>query len=438
MPLNYHEWAKELDVVSWDNYPGPDTPFAHVAFSHALHRGMRGGAPFLLLEQSPSQQNWAPYCRLKPPGQLALQSYQAIAHGAESIMYFQWRQSRGGIEKLHGAVVEHHGRSDARVFREVAALGRELAELGDKTLGGRTPARAAVLFDWESWWGLAASSGPSRELNYQEEVVRHYAALHTNGIQADVIGPDADLSQYDVVVLPTAYMLRAAQAQALIERVQAGATLVATFFSGRVDEHDRIHEAGAPGLLRELLGVSVEEYDAFPKELTQGVRWARPQGELAADVERPVSLLCERLWLHGAIPLAHYTREFYAGDAAITVNAFGAGKGYYVGTHLDDATLAQFLQAVCKERGVGSPLAGGAPPPAGVEVTTRFRAAQPSADPPSGAHGEKTLLYLLNHGQVSQEVALPAGRYVDLRGGRVVATTVRLEPRAVLVLERQL
>jgi beta-galactosidase len=421
--LDYREWAKAMDVVSWDNYPRYDTPFTHVAFAHALMRGLRDGQPFLLMEQSPSHQNWSPYCRLKPPGQLRAQSYQALAHGAESVMYFQWRKSRGGIEKLHGAVVEHHGRADARVFREVSTIGAELAALGDRTLGGRTPARVAVLFDWECWWALAASSGPTRELDYHREVVQAYAVLHAAGIQTDVVGPEAELSHYDVIVAPAAYLVRGGQARRIADRTRAGATFVTTFFSGVVDENDRIHDGGAPGPLREVLGLTVEELDAVPPDVAQGVRFDAAFGALAAGEEYVASLLCDRVWLHGARGLARYTREFYAGEPAVTVNTYGEGKGYYVAARLDEKAYGALLVAVCAERGIASPLGGGVSPPSDVEVAVRVS--------PSG----RTLLYLLNHGQVLGEVPLPAGTHPDLLTGRAFTGRVSLDPGAVVILE---
>jgi beta-galactosidase len=423
MPLDYRAWAPALDVVGWDNYPAHDAPFATTAFSHALMRGLRDGQPFLLMEQTPSQQNWAEHCRLKPPGQLRLQSYQAVAHGAESIMYFQWRRSRGAIEKLHGAVVEHHGRSDSRVFREVSALGAELAALGTRTLGGRTPARVAVVFDWECWWALAASSGPSRDLDYRAEVCLVYAALHQSGIQTDVVGPQADLSRYDVIVLPTTYIVRAEQGARIAERVAAGATLVATFFSAVADENDRICEGGAPGPLREVLGVTVEEFDALPPSTPLTVGFEGAFGEIGAGAKVTASLIAERVWTHGARVIARYGQEFYAGDPAITVHDHGRGEAYYVGTRLGEDGLAPLLRAVCARRGVTSALHGGATPAPGVEVTVR---ATPDGPP---------LLYLLNHGPVPRSVPLPPGRHVDLLTGHELESVVSLAPREVLILE---
>ncbi len=420
--LDYRAWAKAMDIVSWDNYPGYDAPFSHVAFAHALVRGLGDGKPFLLMEQSPSHQNWSPYCRLKPPGQLRLQSYQAIAQGADSVMYFQWRKSRGGIEKLHGAVVEHHGRADSRVFKEVSALGAELAAFGDRTLGGRTPSRVAVLFDWECWWALGASSGPSRDLDYYKEVMETYAALHAAGIQTDVVFPDTDLARYDVLVAPSAYLVRSGQAQRIADRTRRGASLVTTFFSAMADENDRIHDGGAPGPLRAVLGLTVEEFDALPPDVAQGVRFESPFGGLAAGVEYGASLLCERLWLEGAVPLAFYAREFYAREPAVTVHAYGEGKAYHVGTRLDRKALGEFLVAVCASHAITTPLGRGAPPPPDVEVAVRVS--------PSG----QALLYLLNHGLVAREVPLGPGAHVDLATKKTFVGTARVEPTDVLVL----
>ena len=318
--LDYHRWADELDVVSWDNYPGPHDPPSTVAFNHTLMRGLRGGQPFLLMEQSPSQQNWQPYNWLKPPGVLRLQSFQAVAHGAESVMYFQWRRSRGGIEKLHGAVVEHHGRSDTRVFGEVAEIGRELAGLGTRTLGGRVPARAAVLFDWPNWWGLTYSSGPSVDLDYLAECRAAYAALHGLGVQVDVVSPRADLGPYDLVVAPVLTMVDEEVGSALAARVRAGATLLVTPFSGLVDGNDLVHPGGPPGPLRDVLGLTVEETDALPPDRTNGLRFVAPLDGLPAGEVLPCGVLCERLLLSGAEPVAVYFRDFYVTEPALTRN----------------------------------------------------------------------------------------------------------------------
>lgn len=423
-PLDYHRWAAELDIVSWDNYPRPHDPPATVAFNHALMRGLREGQPFLLMEQSPSQQNWQPYNWLKPPGLLRLQSYQAVAQGADSVMYFQWRRSRAGIEKLHGAVVEHPGRNDARVFREVAEIGRELESLGTRTIGGRVDAKAAVLFDWPNWWGLRASSGPSTDLDYLAECRAAYAALYSLGIQADVLAPNADLSGYDLIVAPVLTMIDESTAHQIRERVAAGATFLATPFTGLVDSDDYVHEGGAPGPLRDVLGLTVEETDACPPDRTNALRFSAPLADIAADELLPSGVLCERVWLSGAEPIALYDRDFYAGEPALTRNSFGEGQAYFLATLLTPDSLRRLIGAICTERGIGSPLADGAAPPEGVEVTSRTA--------PDGGNA----LYLLNHRTDEVEVALPAGEYVDLLSDQTCTGTTTLPVRGVRILTR--
>ncbi|WP_020576527.1 beta-galactosidase [Actinopolymorpha alba] len=421
-PLDYHRWARELDIVSWDNYPRPHDPPSTVAFNHALMRGLREGQPFLLMEQSPSQQNWQPYNWLKPPGLLRLQSYQAVAQGADSVMYFQWRRSRGGIEKLHGAVVEHHGRKDARVFREVAELGRELAGLGTRTIGGRVPARAAVLFDWPNWWGLRFSSGPSVDLDYLDQSREAYAVLHALGIQTDVISPHADLGAYDLIVAPVLTMVDEAAGAALAERVRGGATFLATAFTGLVDEHDFVHPGGAPGPLRDLLGLTVEETDALPPDRTNALRFTTQLGTLPTGEVLPSGILCERLFLSGAEPVAVYDLDFYAGEPALTRHSFGAGQAYYLPTLPTGDSLRRLLAAMCAEIGIGSPLAEGAAPPAGIEVSRRI-----------GPAGDG-VLYLLNHGEFEAEVRLRPGIHTDLLTGETWEGAVSIPSRDVRIL----
>lgn len=420
--LDYHIWARELDIVSWDSYPRPDDPPSNVAFNHALMRGLREGQPFLLMEQSPSQQNWQRYNWLKPPGLLRVQSYQAIAQGADSVMYFQWRRSRGGIEKLHGAVVEHPGRSDARVFREVAELGQELAELGTQTIGGRVPARAAVLFDWPNWWGLSFSSGPSGDLDYVAQCRAAYGALYELGVQTDVVSPRADLSGYDLIVAPVLTMVDDEVATAIAARVEAGATFCATAFSGLVDPTDLVHPGGAPGPLRELLGITVEETDALPPDRTNALRMTEPVGDLAPGADIGAGILCERLILEGAQTVAVYDRDFYAGEPVLTRNRYGAGEGYYLATLPPAGELRRLLAGLCQRAGIGSPLADGGAPPAGVEVTQRVR--------PDGT----ALLYLLNHGPAEVDVALAPGAYTDLLSGETCTERARLPHRGVRIL----
>ena len=420
-PLDYQKWAAGMDVVSWDSYPRKDAPPAEIAFAHSLMRGLKQGQPWMLMEQTPSQQNWQAQNALKRPGILRLWSYQAMAHGADTIMYFQWRRSRGATEKYHGAVVEHVGTSNTRVFREVAALGQELERLGKKTIGGRVASRTAVLFDWENWWAVEYSSGPSVDLKYVEQCQAYFTALHTLGIPTDVVSPEADLSDYDIVIAPVLYMVKPGIAEKLEAWTQAGGTFVATFFSGIVDETDLVHLGGYPGPLRPLLGIWAEEIDALTPQQTNTVVFPLPFGSLHDAY--PCRLLCDRIHAEGAEVLATYGSDFYAGEPALTVNTFGQGRAYYVATAIGQDALVPFLQTLCGEKQISSPLPGG--PPTGVEVMPRVS--------PTG----ETLLYVLNHNAQSAFVHLPPGMHQDLLSGDTHSERAELPAYGALILAAQ-
>ena len=366
--LDYFKWAKEMDLVSWDNYPAYNTPFSYTAMCHDLMRGVKNGAPFMLMEQTPSQQNWQPYNSLKRPGQMRAMSYQAIAHGADSIQYFQLRQSRGATEKFHGAVIGHSDTDQTRVFRETAALGQELANLGTETLGARTPAKVAIIFDWENYWALEYASGPNVLLKYVDQIHRYYAAFYRQNIAVDLIPTDLsadDMAKYDLVVAPVLYMVKPGVAEQLTAYVKNGGHFLTTFMSGLVDEHDNVYIGGYPGPLRELMGVWVEEFDALPPE--QSYQVAFNDGTTSK-----CDLLCDIMHLEGAKALASYSDgEFYAGSPVVTQNSVGDGSAYYVGTQVEDSGLDHVVMNFIDQFNWEH-----YDTPAGIEITRRQRAGQ--------------------------------------------------------------
>jgi beta-galactosidase len=389
-----------------------------MAFSHALMRGLKESQPWMLMEQTPSQQNWQAQNALKRPGIMRLWSYQAMAHGADSVMYFQWRRGQGGIEKFHGAVVEHEGSSRPRVFQEVAQLGRELEKLGTQTIGARVLAETAILFDWNNWWALEYSSGPSVDLKYVAQCQKYFGALHDNHIPADVISPNADFSPYKVIVAPVLYMVKPGIAEKIEQFVQNGGTFITTFMSGIVDETDLVYLGGYPGPLRKLLGIWAEEIDALmPHEINE-VLWSQSLGALSGASS--CSLLCDRIHAEGARVLATYASDFYAGEPAVTVNEFNTGRAYYLATDLEKPALDAFVKHVCDEAKVFSPLPH---VPDGVEVMPRVT--------PQG----QTQFYVLNHNREFETVMLPPGEFRDLLTGETFSGQAELRHFGVRILQ---
>ncbi len=332
--LDYFKWAKEMDIVSWDNYPSYNTPWSFVAMTHDLMRGLKQ-APFMLMEQTPSQQNWQPYNSLKKPGQMRAQSYQTIAHGADTIQFFQLRRSIGACEKFHGAVIEHVGHENTRVFKETAALGEELSRLNE-VLGSETKAEVGVLFDWDNYWALEYTSGPTVDLTYVQQIHQYYRYFYEKNIATDLVSVDADFSKYQVLVAPVLYMVKAGMKEALESFVEQGGTLITTYMSGIVDQSDNVHLGGYPGPLRELAGIWVEEIDALAPEQTNVI-------QLKGGRQGESNLVSEIIHLETAESVADYTSNFYAGSPAVTKNRFGKGVVYYIGTQLEKDLLDTIL-----------------------------------------------------------------------------------------------
>jgi beta-galactosidase len=386
--LDYWKLAPHLDVVSWDNYPawhgigsipdgrgawdpeGRDWRLASdIGFVHDLNRSLKAGRPFLLMESTPSVTNWHSVARLKRPGMHLLSSLQAVAHGSDSVQYFQWRKGRGGSEKFHGAVVDHAGTERTRVFAGVAEVGRVLARL-DEVVGTSTGAPVAVVFDWENRWAIEDSQGPLNDgrTRYERTCKDHYQAFWTRGIAVDVIDEDQPLEGYRLVATPMAYLVKPGFAERLERFVEEGGTLVCTYWSGIADEHDLCFLGGFPGPLRKLLGIWAEEIDAlYPEQRNAIVMERRNQLGLSGSYE--VRDLCDLVHLETAEAVAVYEGDFYAGRPAVTVNRFGKGKAWYLAARTEERFLADFYGALAA--GLEIPRAVGPDLPEGVSARVR-------------------------------------------------------------------
>ncbi|WP_408894636.1 beta-galactosidase [Paenibacillus taichungensis] len=414
--LDYFKWAKYMDIVSWDSYPGLATPVSFTAMAHDLMRGLKDGQPFMLMEQTPSQQNWQPYNSLKRPGVMRLWSYQSVAHGADTIMFFQLRRSVGACEKYHGAVIEHVGHEHTRVFREVSELGKELQLLGDKTLDATVNAKVAIVFDWDNWWAIEKSSGPTVALNYVDQIHKYYVAFFRRNIQVDIVSVDTDISKYDIVLAPVLYMVKPGFAAKLEKYVEAGGTFLTTFFSGIVNESDIVTTGGYPGELRKLLGIWVEEIDALLPEQKNRIVMKEAYGDLQGDYG--CGMLCDLLHSEGAEIIAEYGDDFYKGMPVVTRNTFGQGEAWYVASDPEDRFLDGLLGQLATTKNIASLL----DTPEGVEVTARTKDGQ-------------QYLFVMNHNATTQSYDLGQTEARDLLTDRSLSGTIEIEGRGVQLLE---
>ncbi|OMF17178.1 beta-galactosidase [Paenibacillus amylolyticus] len=414
--LDYFKWAKYMDIVSWDSYPGLATPVSFTAMAHDLMRGLKDGQPFMLMEQTPSQQNWQPYNSLKRPGVMRLWSYQSVAHGADTIMFFQLRRSIGACEKYHGAVIEHAGHENTRVFREVAELGKELQVLGDTTLDASVESKVAIVFDWDNWWAIEKSSGPTVALNYVDQIHKYYAAFFRRNIQVDIVSVDTDISKYDIVLAPVLYMVKPGFADKLEKYVEAGGTFLTTFFSGIVNENDLVTTGGYPGELRKLLGIWVEEIDALLPDQKNRIVLKEAYGDLQG--EYGCGMLCDLLHSEGAEVIAEYGDDFYKGMPVVTRNIYGQGEAWYVASDPDERFLDGLLGQLAAAKNVESLLET----PEGVEVSARTKDGKP-------------YLFVMNHNASTQSYDLGTTKALDLLTKSELSGSVEIEARGVQLLE---
>lgn len=426
--LNYWKLAEHLDVVSWDSYPqwhgpeGNERTAAHTAMAHDLNRSLKHGRPFMLMESVPGATNWVPVCKLKRPGMHLLSSLQAVAHGSDTVQYFQWRKSRGSAEKFHGAVVDHVGHEQTRVFEEVAQVGAALARL-DEVVGMAKPAEVALICDWETRWAIEDHMGLGHHIKkYMETCQAHYRPFWRRGVSVDVIDQSCDLSGYKLVVAPMLYMLRPGMASRLEKFVAAGGTLVMTYWSGIVDENDLCHLGGWPGEgLGTVLGVWDEEIDAIhPQERNVLTMVAGNEIGLSGGYE--VMELCALIHARGARVLATYGQDFYAGRPALTVNEHGKGRAYYIACRTEDRFLEDLYGRVVADLGVRPAVE--ADQPRGINIQAR-------------TDGASDILFVMNFADKPQTAQLGQGSFVDLLTARAVPAALEFPAYGVAVLRRQ-
>jgi len=340
--LDYSKFAKHLDVISWDAYPAwhndwesTDDLAMRVGFIDDLYRSLKQ-QPFFLLESTPSLVNWHKVNKAKRPGMHLLSAMQMVAHGSDSIMYFQWRKSRGSSEKFHGAVVDHDNSPDNRVFKEVTEVGQTFEKISD-VAGTIRPADVAILYDWESNWALNDAQGFGLETKrYPQTLVEHYRAFWEKDIPVDVITKEQDFSDYKLLIAPMLYLISEETISRLKSFVANGGTLVMSYISGLVNEHDLTYLGGWHTDLQDIFGIQPLETDTYYPKDRNAVQFHDQSYELK-DYATIIKLLTAKVE-------GHYEDDYYAGTPAITSNQFEKGKTYYIGGRLDSQFQRDFYQ----------------------------------------------------------------------------------------------
>lgn len=415
--LDYGKMRDDLDIISWDNYPfwhktKDEVPVAvRAAANHNIMRSLKK-QPFLLMESTPSAVSWREFNPIKRPGMHMLSSMQAIAHGSDSVQYFQWRKGRGAYEKFHGAVVDHKNGSNTRTFRQVTELGERLRNISGLVDGTVNRPKAAMIFDWENWWALEDASGPRLDISYIDCILDHYQAFWEAGIDTDFLNMDDSLEGYAVVAAPLNYMYKPGYAEKVRRFVEGGGIYVTTYFSGIVDDTDLCFTGHHP--LADVLGLEQEEIDAPSGDFPNSFRYGEKQ--YPAGSLRELIHASEETKVHSV-----YEEDYVKGEPVVTEHRYGKGAAWYIAAEPDMEFLRSFYGDRLKEAGVQNAL--GTDLPYGVTVAERM-----------GSDG-RSLVFVMNFRNEAVTVR-GTGKWADAESERTYDGSMTLGAFECLVLRK--
>lgn len=417
--LDYSQFAKEVDVISWDSYApwhtdeeGTATLASRVAFLNDHFYSMKN-QPFLLMESTPSLVNWHDVNKAKRPGMHLLSAIQMLAHGSDSVLYFQWRKSRGSSEKFHGAVVDHDRSRENRVFKEVAQLGRIMEAVSDKVVGYQRKADVGIIYDVESDWALSDTQGFGlKTKRYGKTLQKHYQMFWENNIPVDVISKETSFAQYNILLLPMLYMLTEETAEKIRAFVKNGGTVVTTYITGLVDDSDLTHMGGWLKQLREVFGIEPLETDTYYPSDRNSVSYKGQSYEV-----RDYATILEA---KEAEILGRYEEDFYKKTPALTKRAFGKGQAYYIGARLEDDFHRTFYRELIEDHQLKPALH--AKHDRGVSIQARE------------AEGKQTV-FIMNFTEDNQSIVLYE-EVTDCLSGETISGAFELAPYETRVVEK--
>lgn len=398
--LNYFKFKDKIDIVSIDCYPewhsedNIEVGYKTAAY-YDIMRSIKN-KPFMLMESTPSMTNWQRVSKLKKPGMHKLSSLQAVAHGSDTVQYFQWRKSRGSSEKLHGAVVDHYGKEDTRVFKDVANLGEILEKL-ELVCNSKTKSKIAIVYDWENLWALNDAQGPRNiGLNYNDIVIEYYKIFWELGINVDFVDMECDIDKYDLVVAPILYMTRNRYQDKIRTFVSQGGNFVLTYFSAIVNDTDLCYLGGFPGDLMDVFGIRSEEVDAlYDNEVNTIKRYKGNKSYTCTHI-------CDLIHANEAKVLAEYSSDFYKGRPALTENKYGKGKAYYIASRNGDEFNRDFFTSLVDKIGIERNLDTSIPE--GVTISKR-------------EDDNNEYLFIQNYSDKDKEVLLNKSKYLNIITG---------------------
>jgi beta-galactosidase len=420
--LNYYDLAKDLDFVSWDNYPvggKPDIP-TYASGAADIMRGLKR-QNFWIMETTAGPAGWGAMGRNPRPGEIRKVALQQVAHGCDNLIWFRWRTCTAGREQYWHGLLGHDG-VPRRRYQEAAQTAAEMRKLEPALSGTTVKADVAIVYDYESNWAFnfqpAYAAKPTGwesgwwGQNYTQAVERYYNALFRKGVNVDMIPPTADFSAYKVVIAPHLYILQDETAKRLNDYVAKGGVLLTDCRTGVKDETSLCYDRPLPGLLSEMLGILIGEYES----IADGAEYTfSAKGNLSGIYT--AGRFADWIIPQRAESLGEFRPWHMQGFAPVTRNRFGLGWGYYCGVIVKEPGFYQrLIEEVLEEAGVPMMAL-----PEGVEASRRV-----------GDVGG--LLFLINHLETEQTVSVPDGAY-DLLSGKKTGSRLTLERYGIAVLK---
>lgn len=384
--VNYFDLAKDLDFSSHDQYPGGHfksvqgaQDYDNNAAQLDLIRATKQKS-FWIMEQQSGVTGWEILGRAPRPGQLGLWTMQSVAHGADAVVFFRWRSCTIGTEQYWHGILPHSG-IPGRYYEELKACIQKARPLMKEIRGTVPKAEAGIVFSYDQAYAIGIQPHHP-DLSYAGQLMVYYSALYDRNVPVDFVSDDADFSQYRLLIAPLQYLMSPRLEKKYKDYVENGGTLVLTMRTGVKDETNIcMSDSPLPGELRHLVGLEVHEYDCL-RDTSALVLWGQKQYKCEK--------WCDIIELMTAKALAVYDSEFYSGTPAITVNLFGKGEAYYIGTE-PSAELAANLADVLIHASNISPIWE---TPKGVEIACR-------------AAKDKDYIFVMNHCNEEKEINLP-------------------------------
>lgn len=397
-----------LDIASWDNYiPEGRYEWTENALNHDMVRGYKQ-KNFWVMETQAAFANYGTINRSLDPGQMHEMAWQAVGHGADALLYWQWRSPLNGQEQYYGMLVGPDG-EPVPAYGEANKVGTEFAKASAALAATSPVSDVALIQSYDSRWAIDFQRH-HKDFDPTQEFAAFYRPLAHIAQKLDVISPDVSLERYKLVVAPALNVLTKEQADHLASYVRGGGHLILGPRSGMKNEDNSFWTSRQPGPLRELLGGYVEQYYALEGPVSvdgtagrgQATIWGETLVAEAADV---------RVVLHYDNNSGWLSRK----PAALT-RKVGKGTITYLGAWLDEGAMRSFLANATAEAAVRPVISV----PDDVEVCERQG---------KGKH----VLIVINHAYQTRTLNLPRPMRDVLRG-TLAKQSITLPPHGIAVL----